>query len=124
MLPKNSKHFIKPTADSLEKDVELVEDLLTFYFQELRKSLVNFKHYNIKVEGLGTFKVKKKELSKLYMKHTNHLNVLKEPRTFREMSIKKDTEEKLEKVTSLQDLLNEERKRKAIFMKKKNGKVD
>ena len=118
MLPKNSKHYVQPTADSLDIDYDLAEDIISFYYSELRKSLSNLECHNIQVENLGTFKAKAKELPKLYKKYTTHLSVLKTD-TFNQMVIKKDITDKLNKVLSLQAKIREDKKRKLEFLKKK-----
>ncbi len=69
MLPKSSKHFIKPTADQLECNLTLVEDAVGFFYQELRRNLVEMKHPNIQVQNLGSFKAKTNELPKLIAKY-------------------------------------------------------
>lgn len=121
MLPKNSKHYIQPVADQLDLKYDLTEDVISFYYNELRKKLTDLACHNIQVEELGTFKAKEKELPKLYMKYTHHLSVLKTD-TFNQMVIKKDITEKLDKVIALQNMIREDRKRKLEFLKKKNGK--
>ena len=118
MLPKNSKHFLQPTSEKLNMNLSMIEDVINFYYVELRKALSNLEFYNIQVENLGSFQVKKRELPKLVMKYTNHLNVI-QPDTFNQMVIKKDIEEKLEKVLNIQSLLYEDIKRKKEFYKKK-----
>jgi len=119
MLPKNSKHYIKPTADKLDISTDLVDDAVSFYYSGLRKVLHEMKGPNIQVENLGSFKVKQSELSKLTDKFNRHLNVLK-PETFRQMAVKKNIETKLKKVTNLQKIIDEEKVRKQNFMKTKN----
>lgn len=122
MLPKSSKHYILPTAADLNLNPQLVEDVISFYYSKLRNSLSNLEFYNIQVENLGTFNVKKKELPKLAAKYVNHLSVLKTD-TFRQMAIKKDVEVKLKRVQVLQTILKEEAARKKQFFKnKKDGK--
>jgi nucleoid DNA-binding protein len=121
MLPKNNKHFLQPTSEKLDLNLTLVEDVVSFYYTELRKALSNLECHNIQVEGLGSFKIKNKELPKLVKKYENHLNVLK-PETFNQMAIKKDIEEKLYKVFKAQELIENDLKRKQEFYKnKKNG---
>jgi len=120
MLPKNSKHYVQPTADSLNIEYGLTEDVISFYYKELRSTLSNLKCHNVQVENLGTFKAKSKELPKLYMKYTSHLAVLKTD-TFNQMAIKKDITDKLERVVNLQSLIREDNKRKLSFLKKKYG---
>jgi hypothetical protein len=121
MLPKASKHYIIPTATDLDLDSQLVEEVVSFYYSTLRKTLSELKCYNVQVENIGTFKAKSKELPKLIAKYKKHLSVLN-TETFRGMRTKKDVEEKLAKVVALQDQINETRKRKQEFIKnKKNG---
>ncbi len=121
MLPKNSKHYVIPTSLNLELNPELVEDVISFYFESLRKTLSNLECHNIQVEGLGVFKAKTKELPKLISKYEKHLDVLK-PETFNQMAIKKEVEEKLKAVKKLNDLINSDKERKKEFLKKKYGK--
>lgn len=120
MLPKNSKHYVVPTAEELQFETTLVEDVVSFYYASLRKALVNLECYNIQVENLGTFKVKEKELPKLYNKYNKHLEVLNSD-TFKQMQLKKAIESKLEKIIKIQDLLENERKRKKQFLENKYG---
>lgn len=119
MLPKNSKHFIKPTADRLDLDAELVDDAVSFFYSSLRKTLVEMKGPNIQVDNLGSFKAKPNELPKLASKYKKHLEVL-EPETFNQMAIKKDLEIKLERVLKLTKMIGSERFRKQQFINKKN----
>ena len=66
MIPKSHKNFIKPTAKELNVDEILVSDVVGFYYSELRKSLNDIASINIKVDSLGTFSIKSKELYKNY----------------------------------------------------------
>ena len=119
MLPKNNKHFIKPTADKLDVDVELVEDAVRFFYSEVRKTLVEMEGPNIQIENLGSFKAKQNELPKLVAKYKKHLNVLK-PETFNQMTLKKEIETKLARVLNLQKIIKSEKFRKTKFMQNKN----
>lgn len=120
MLPKNSKHYVLPTAEDLDKDQTLVEDVVSFYYATLRKALVNLDCHQIQVENLGTFKVKSRELPKLAAKYIKHLEVLN-PETFQQMQMKKAVEGKLERVQNMQEMLADEKERKKQFLIKKYG---
>lgn len=120
MLPKNSKHYIIPTANELDMNAELVQDAVSFFFSELREELMNLTHFNINVDGLGTFKAKEQELPKLYAKYSKHLEVASTD-TLKHMRMKKDLEENLRKVVNLQRLMTEEKKRRTKFLKNKYG---
>lgn len=119
MLPKNSKHFIKPTADELDCSPELVDDAVSFFYSELRKNLIDMTGPNIQIENLGSFKAKPNELPKLVVKYKTHLDVLK-PETFNQMKLQKELETKLEKVLGLQKQINSEKFRKTKFNQAKN----
>jgi hypothetical protein len=97
----------------------LVDEVISFYYTQLRKALSNLECHNIQVENLGSFKVKQKELPKLIKKYEKHLSVI-EPETFNQMAIKKDVEEKLEKVLAVYELMVSDNKRKLKFYKTKN----
>ena len=123
MLPKNSKHYIIPTAEELNIETQLVEDVVSFYYSTLRKSLSGLSFPVIRVENLCSFIAKNNELPKLVAKYKKHLSVIK-PEKFNYMTIKKDTEEKLESVLALQRMIAEERERKRKFIeRKKNGNI-
>ena len=112
MKPKSHKEFIKETADKLNIKESVVEDCVGFFYAAVRKNLADMKHTNVHVQNLGTFKVKKTELDKLYKKYKNHLNILANPETFVQMKIKKEVEEKFEKVKNLYNIINAETIRK------------
>lgn len=120
MLPKSSKHYIGPTAETTGQPAQLVEDLISFYYAKVRKNLSDLTMHHIRVDNLGTFKVKKKELPKLVAKYTKHLSVLN-PETFRGMAIKKDIEDRLKKVLAVQNILDEEAKRKQEIYQNRYG---
>lgn len=121
MLPKNSKHYIIPTADDLELNSQLVEDVVSFYYSTLRKALGNFECYNVQVENLGSFTIKKQKIPGRIKKYEKHLSVLK-TETFNQMAIKKEIEEKLNQLLKLKEMLDEEKKRRQEFLKNKYGK--
>ena len=47
MLPKNSKHYIQPVADQLDLKYDLAEDVISFYYNELRKKLTDLEFVNL-----------------------------------------------------------------------------
>jgi len=119
MLPKSSKHFIKPTADRLDKDIELVEDAVGFFYASVRKNLTDMTGPNIQIENFGSFKAKPREIPKLLAKYKQHLEVLK-PESFAQVTVQKDIQGKLSKVQALQKQILDERARQAIFIREKN----
>ena len=119
MLPKNSKHFIQPTAEQLDCDPELVNDAISFFYKDVRKNLVDMSSSNIQIENLGSFKAKKNELPKLVTKYMKHLKVLK-PETFNQVTLQKNLQARLEKVSNLLKQITDEGLRKKQFMQTKD----
>lgn len=58
MRPKKAKQFIPNVASELALPEELVEDVINYYWQEIRKSLSNLKHNRIHITNLGDFTIK------------------------------------------------------------------
>jgi fructose-specific phosphotransferase system component IIB len=73
MIPKKSSSLYKDVAESLNYSESLVEDIIEFYYTELRKTLSNLTHPRINVEGLGHFVAKTGLVRKSIPKYTNIL---------------------------------------------------
>ena len=58
MKPKKAKDYIPELSNSLNLPVSLVEDVIDFYWQEIRKSLSGLKHQRIHLTNLGDFVIK------------------------------------------------------------------
>lgn len=122
MIPKSHKIFIKPTADELSLPEGLVDDVVGFFYSDVRKSLNDLKSLNIKIDNLGTFKIKLKELEKLKSKLEGHLKALEEPETFNQMKVKKEVGIRYEKVKKVYSLIESEKERKQEHKKTKHEK--
>lgn len=122
MIPKSHKQFVKSTAEDMDLKEVLVSDVVGFYYSALRKSLTDVESINIKVDCLGTFKVKERQLVKLKCTLEDHLKRLDNPETFGQMKIKKEIEEKYANLSRVSSLLVSEKVRKKIHQEKKNDK--
>ena len=122
MIPKSHKIFIKPTADELSVPEGLVDDVVGFFYADVRKSLNDLKSLNIKIDNLGTFKIKPTELNKLKDKLEGHLKALEEPETFNQMKVKKELEIRYDKVKKVHSLIESEKERKKEHKKTKYEK--
>lgn len=124
LLPKKAKTFIKPTAEKLGVDEELVEDIVNFYWKEVRKSLSDLKSPRIMVANLGSFNIKHwllADLVKEYQKRIDSTNPDK--MTFQAHAIKKDVEDRLVMVNGMIEVVNSNLDRKKqIKAKRKNDK--
>lgn len=58
MQPKKSKQLIATTGEMLNMPEKTIEDVVSYYWQEVRKSLSGLKHQRIHLTNLGDFYVK------------------------------------------------------------------
>jgi hypothetical protein len=58
LRPRKAKEFIPKTADKLGIPEKLVEDIIDFYWQEVRKNLSGLKHQRVHLTNLGDFVIK------------------------------------------------------------------
>lgn len=58
LRPRKAKDFIPEVANQLSLSEKLIEDVVAFYWQEVRKSLSSLKHNRIHITNLGDFTIK------------------------------------------------------------------
>lgn len=58
MIPKKSSKIYKIVSEDLNIQEKLVEDLVQFYYKELRTKMSTLSHTRINIEGLGHAMVK------------------------------------------------------------------
>lgn len=58
LRPKKAKEFIPGVAKELQLPVDLVEDVILYYWQEIRKSLSTLSHSRVHLTNLGDFVIK------------------------------------------------------------------
>lgn len=122
MTPKNASDLYKEFSEDLEISESLVENLIEFFYKEVKDQLTNLRNPRINVIGLGQFVAKSITVQKHIEKFTN---VVKNCDTYSFSGYynKKNLEEKLELLTKLDLLLEIERQRKQQFLID-NGKIN
>ena len=58
LRPRKAKEFIPEVAKELNLQESLVEDLIDYYWSEVRKSLSGLKHQRVHLTNLGDFVIK------------------------------------------------------------------
>jgi hypothetical protein len=58
LRPKKAKEFIPILSNQLSLPASLVEDIIDFYWEEIRKSLSGLKHQRVHLTNLGDFYIK------------------------------------------------------------------
>ena len=64
MKPKNHKSFFEEVAKEIGVHKDVVDDIVTFYYNKVRKNLSNLTDTHINIASLGTFILRKKRLEK------------------------------------------------------------
>ena len=119
MIPKKSSILYKPVAEELNISETLVEDLISFYYKEVRFHLSSLSHPRINVDGLGQFVAKSFFIEKTIPRLTNKL-MIHDTSTFNAYFSKKQSELKLKSLIALKLKIDEEFNRKIEFKKIKN----
>jgi hypothetical protein len=119
MNPKKTNNFYKIVAEEMNLSDVLVEDLIEFYYKDLRNTMSNLKHPRIMVNGLGQFVAKTFLVRKFIDKYTKSLNN-HDTSTYKAYHNKKQIEQKLSLLISLEELISKEEIKKTNFKSKKN----
>lgn len=123
MPPKKAKDLVKPTAEKLELNIELVQDVIDFYWKKVRTSLSDLKSPRIVVANFGSFQIKAYKLEDQRKKYQDISNSFKpEEMTFQKHKIKEDIDAKLAKVTNMMSLVESDKDRKKQVRKKRYAK--
>jgi hypothetical protein len=122
---KRAKDLIPKTAEELDKDVELVSDVIGFYYRELRQKMESLEHYRISVPILGTFTLSKKKLERS-IKKIEEILADNTPENFARLKKYKITEELRDKQKALLDKIKKdddefEQRKKDLAEQRKNS---
>lgn len=122
MTPKKPISIYKEVSESLDCKEELVQDVIEFYYSELRKSLSDLRHPRINVEGLGHLVVKtayvKKIIPVIQSKLEKH-----DTSTYGAYFNKKMLETKLDLLIQLEQKILIQEKKKLEFKTNKDEQV-
>ena len=120
MKPLNQKQLLKEYT-STKEDPGLIEDIILFYWQAVRRSMTNKEHFNLNINGLGHFTVNERKLNQLLAKSHTHIKSLnlKEYKSFAryESALAKHTA-----LASIKDRIVQENKKMFTLKTNKNAK--
>ena len=126
MKPKKIKLLIQKTAELTGSNEKLIDDFTSYYWNEIRKSMVEMKGHRIFVEGFGTFYAKerkvldlKKKFEEIIASYNKTIEVNK--MTYQKYAILKDLECKLEKVINLEKIIQADKIKKLNVKEKRYG---
>ena len=122
MTPKKPISIYKDVSESLDCKQEIVQDIIEFYYSELRKNLSDLKYPRINIEGLVHLVVKtgyvKKIIPVIQSKLEQH-----DTSTYGAYFNKKMLENKLELLIQLEQKILIQEKKKLEFKVNKNEQV-
>ena len=75
--PKSYKDFFSKIAKDCEVHEDLVDELIRFFYNEIRKSLEELEHTRIMLPNLGTFILRKSRLDRAIKRHKDMLGNIK-----------------------------------------------
>lgn len=120
MKPRKSKELIPNVAKELGVSEEMVSDVTSFYWHEIRKSLSSLKHARVHITNLGDFTIKHWKLDE----RIESLEKFKE--NFRQKGLQEivtrfRTDETLFDLKAIKEIMDQESQRKDfINLHKKN----
>jgi nucleoid DNA-binding protein len=120
MIPKKANKLYSTVAEDLNVSETLVEDVVEFYYKEVRKNLSELSEPRINIEGLGHFVAKHGTIIKTIERFQKSL-VNHDVSTFKAYHNKKGMEVKLGKLIELEKKLSQQADRKKEFFKTKKN---
>ena len=114
MRPKKAKEFIPRVVEKTGEETSLVEDVVQFYWQEVRKSLSTLSHARIHLTNLGDFTIKhwkvdeKLEFLSKWKETNDQMGREKITQRFK-------TEENIKHLREVKSLIEEEQQRKEFI---------
>jgi hypothetical protein len=105
--PKNLKLLLDSFATKHE-DPALVEEIIRFYWEYLRKTMINKEHININLKGFGTFSINEAKLSRVLAINHEHLKTLN-PKEFKGFSKYESVLNKNKQLVRVKDMLVKEK---------------
>jgi nucleoid DNA-binding protein len=119
LRPRKSKEFIPIIANKADVSVELAEDVILYYWREIRKSLSGLSHSRIHVTNLGDFVTKHWKIDEKIemLEKWEESNKLK---GMQQITARFKTAESLFDLKNLKKIVEEENQRKDFIKLHKN----
>jgi len=114
LKPRSHKSFFEEVAKEIGVHKDVVDDLVTFYYGKIRKSLSELKDSHINVANLGTFILRKSKLEKAIKRQKDILGNL-EKMTYKGYDKYVPVKEKIKSLEKALTLVNEKLKNKKSF---------
>ena len=120
MKPKKARLLYQEISETEDVSKQLVENLLDFYYKNVRTLLSELYHPRINVTGLGVFTARHRAIKNAIPRFEKYLEN-HDTSTYSAYYNKKMLEEKIEFLHSIKEQIEAEKERKEKFLKEKNG---
>jgi hypothetical protein len=120
LKPLSQKQLLKEYS-AKQEDPGLVEDIILYYWETLRKVMSNKEHFNIDIRGFGHFLVNEKKLTQELAKSHTHIQSLN-LKEFKSFARYEGAVAKHKQLANLKDMIVQENKRMYTFKTNKNAK--
>ena len=114
MKPKNHKSFFEEVAKEIGVHKDVVDDMVTFYYNKVRKNLSNLTDTHINIASLGTFILRKKRLEKSIKRNKDIIGNLQKM-TYKGYDKYVPVKNKLKQMENALEILNKKIKSKKQF---------
>jgi hypothetical protein len=119
MVPKKTKDLYVQLAEEQNLSETLIQDVVEYYYKQVKQNMINITHPRIDVSGLGQFIVKVSTVER-GLEKTEKVLKAQDESTFKGYHFKKVLEERLVLLKSIQQKMLEAKEEKQKFREKKN----
>jgi nucleoid DNA-binding protein len=120
MNPVKANSLAQEISEENNLSKHLVENLVDFYYKNVRTLISELYHPRINITGLGIFTARYKTITNAIPRFEKYLEN-HDTSTYSAYYNKKMLEEKIEFLHSIKEQIEAEKKRKEKFLKEKNG---
>lgn len=128
MNPKKVKLITKKTSEELNISESTVDDVISFYWNQVRNEIVNVNSISIRINSLGTFHIKNWKLKSVIEKYEKTIKSLDKYEnkymTFQRHAILANTKDRLKKLKELESQFEEEEIRKKQTKEKREEYIN
>jgi predicted metal-dependent hydrolase len=120
LRPTKVKELLPGFAMSMNRPVEEVSAVVSFYYKTVRSKLTSLASPSVQLDNLGTFYIKQRALDhdlERTQKLIDHLGSL----TITEHAMKKDLRHRMELMSTLRQMLDIEKERRVQIIQKRFG---
>lgn len=117
--PKKAKQLIPTTSSKTAQSEQVVEAVIDFYWEEVRKSLSSLKHQRIHLTNLGDFVIKHWKIDEK-IESLEKFEETNKQKGLQQMTARFKTAENLFSLKSLKKIIDEEDQRKQFIKLHKN----